>query len=150
MRKLVMLLIGIGLLAAPATTAAAPLPASKCQNITGTFIGQAVPTAAGFDIYVVELTGPLGGTPVGEKLVEVTVQKVTPGGAIHFTGIHEFQSTAFGDLVTHDRGTIAPSGRVHNTLTVVEGGSGFISVHGTVDLAAGVVDVQGRGRICTE
>ena len=149
MRKLVLLIIGIGLLVAPATTVAAPYPDSQCQNITGTFIGQAMPTAVGFDIYVVELTGPLGGTPVGEKLVEVTIQAASPGGTIHFTGVHEFESTAFGDLVTHDQGTITPSGRVHNTLTFVEGASGFMAVFGTVDLATGVVDVEGRGRICT-
>lgn len=150
MRKLVLLLIGVGLLVAPATAAATPYPAATCTNIVGTFIGQAVPTAVGFDVYIVEHAGPLAGKPAGEKLVTVTVQKVTPGGAIHFTAVHEFQSTVFGELVTHDRGTIAPSGRLHSALTVVEGGSGFISVYGTADLSSGLIDVVGRGRICID
>lgn len=150
MRKLVMLLIGVGLLAMPATAAATPYPAATCTNIVGTFVGQAVPTDVGFDTYVVESTGPLSGLAPGEKLVTATIQKITPGGTIHYTAIHVFESTVFGTVVTHDKGTITPSGQVSLMLTVVEGGSGFVSVHGTADMATGAVNVEGKGRICTE
>jgi hypothetical protein len=150
MRRFVMVLLGIGLLLTPLTAVAAPLPAASCENIEGTFIGQAVPTDIGFDVYVVELTGPLGGHTPGTKLVTVTIQKVTPGGMIQFSGIHDFETTDFGPMVTHDSGGIAPNGRAHNTLKVVEGGTGFVSVQGNVDLDTGVISARYHGRVCAQ
>jgi hypothetical protein len=150
MRKAMLVMLSIGLLILPAAVVAAPLPAATCQNIAGTFQGQAVPTDYGFDVYNVELTGPLAGHPEGEKLVEVTIHKVTPGGTIHFTGIHIFDDTDFGRMVTHDQGSIAPNGRVRNTLVIVEGGSGFVNVYGIAELSTGAIDISYNGRVCPE
>jgi hypothetical protein len=150
MRAVVVLAFVVVMLCAPATALAGPRPSATCENVEGTFIGQAVPTEIGFDVYVVELTGPLAGHPIGEQLVTVTVQKMTPGGTIHFTGVHIFDITAYGPLTTHDKGTIAPNGQVHNILTIVEGAAtGTINVHGTVDLAIGLVDIHYFGRVCS-
>jgi hypothetical protein len=148
MRALVVLLI-TGLMLVPAAALAAS-GSSNCAIVSGTFIGQAYPseTVFGFDVYNVELTGPLAGHPVGKQLVWATIQKITPGGTVHTTGTHIFDDTAFGPLTTLDKATITPSGRVHNTMTVVEGGSGTVTVYGTLNLETGVADVVYRGRVC--
>lgn len=148
MRLFIVVVFATVLMAIPASAGAAPRPAGSCENVEGTFLGQAVPTATGFDVYVVETTGPIAGNPVGTQLVWVTVEKVTPGGTVHFTGVHVFENTAFGDFTTRDSGVITPNGRVHNTLRVVEGGAGQLNVRGQVDLATGVVDVAYSGRLC--
>ena len=148
MRRFVTVMFAIGLMVIPATVAATPLPAASCENVAGTFLGQAVPTENGFDVYVIELTGPLAGHTPGTKLTTITIHRATPGGTIHFTGVHDFETTDFGPLVTHDVGTIAPNGQGHNTLTVVEGGAGFVSVQGTADLTTGLIDIRYHGRIC--
>jgi hypothetical protein len=150
MRAVVMLAFVVAMLCSPATALADPRPSATCENVEGTFIGQAVPTAIGFDVNVVEITGPFAGHPVGEQLVTVTIQKTTPGGTIHFTGVHIFDVTAYGPLTTHDKGTIAPNGQVHNILTIVEGAAtGTINVLGTADLAIGRVDIRYFGRVCS-
>lgn len=149
MRLVVVSLVLASSLIIPATALAAPRPASACENVEGSFVGQAVPTATGFNVFVGELTGPLAGHPVGTQLVTVTIQKITPGGTIHFTGVHDFADTAFGPMTTSDEGTIAPNGQVHNTLTIVEGASGIVTAFGAVDLSTGHVDIRYNGRICT-
>lgn len=147
MRARMLTMLGLAVLLALPAGVVAARPAG-CQQVSGTFLGQAVPTATGFDVFVVEATGELGGQPAGTHLVVVTVQHVTPGGTVHFTGVHTFETATLGTLVTSDKGSIAPNGRAHNTLTIVEGGSGSISVHGTADLATGLIDATYRGRVC--
>jgi hypothetical protein len=149
MRTFIVLAVVVGILVSPAVVAAAPAQAA-CAIVSGTFLGQAVPTETGFDVYNIEITGPLAGHPVGEQLVWVTIQKVTPDGVVHFTGIHIIADSAFGPMTTYDKGSIAPNGRVHNTVTIVEGASGTITVHGTVDLTQGIVDIAYRGRVCDD
>jgi hypothetical protein len=148
MRAFIVFLLVASIMVVPATALAAPRPSASCENVEGTFLGQAVPTAIGFDVFMIEATGPMAGHPVGEQLVTVTIQKLTPGGTIHFTGVHIFDVTDFGPMTTHDKGTIAPNGHVHNILTIVDGASGSINVHGSVDLAAGLVDIRYHGRVC--
>ena len=148
MRRFVTVMFAIGLMVIPATVAATPLPAASCENVAGTFLGQAVPTEIGFDVYVLELTGPLAGHTPGNKLTTITIQRVTPGGTIHFIGMHDFETTDFGPLVTHDVGTIAPNGHGHDKLTVVEGGAGFAIFQGTADFSTGLLDLRYHGRIC--
>jgi hypothetical protein len=133
----------------PASVAAEPRPAATCENIEGTFVGQANPTPAGFDVFIIELTGPLEGQAAGTQLVWVTIQKITPGGTIHFTGTHHFDTTALGAFSTSDTGTIAPNGNVHNTLNIVDGASGVITAEGVVDLTTGLVDLDYHGRVCS-
>lgn len=142
--------IGIGLLLVPITATASPLPAASCENVAGTFLGQVVPTADGFDGYVIATTGPLAGNVPGSKLFTETVQKVTPGGTTFYTGNHAFETTDLGSFSTHDVGLITPLGRVNSTLTLVEGGSGLISAHGAVDLASGLLEIRYHGRVCPE
>jgi hypothetical protein len=149
MRALVVLLI-TGLMLVPAAALAAP-GSSNCASVSGTFIGQAYPseTVFGFDVFLVDATGPGAGHPAETQLAWTTIQKITPGGTVHTTGIHIFLDTErFGPMTTHDKGLIAPNGRFHNTLTVVEGGSGMITVHGTVDYGTGLVDSTYRGHVC--
>ncbi len=98
---------------------------------------------------MVDVTGPLAGNPVGEQLVTVTIEKVTPDGTIHFSGVHIFAATAFGSLTTHDKCTIVPNGHVHNIWTIVESAAiGTVDIQGSVDLEVGLVDVRYHGRVC--
>jgi hypothetical protein len=53
-------------------------------------------------------------------------------------------------MVTHDQGSIAPNGRVRNTLVFVEGGSGFVNVYGIADLSTGAINISYIGRVCPE
>lgn len=130
------------------SASAAPRPAASCENVAGTSLGQAVPTDVGFDVYVIEITGPLSGHTPGTQLTTVTIEKVTPGGTIHFTGIHVFETTDFGPMTTSDKGQITPQGRGHNVLTIVEGASGSINVHAEVDFETGLIDLWYHGRVC--
>jgi hypothetical protein len=150
MRKIVLLLLMTGIIAIPAGVAAAPSASSGCQNIKGTFVVQAVPTAVGFDVYPVHITGPLVGHPIGTKLTTVVVEYVTPGGTIHLTSVHEFAGSAFGPMKTIDKGVITPSGKGQNHITIVEGASGFIFVHGDVDLATGLITLWYHGHVCDD
>ncbi len=150
MRRIGIFILGIGLMIVPATVSADPLPSASCKNITGTFLGQVVPTASGFDGYVIATTGPLAGNAPDSKLFSETVQKVTRGGTTFYTGNHAFETIALGAFSTHDTGLITPHGRVNSTLTIFEGGSGAISAHGAVDLATGLLEIRYHGRVCTE
>lgn len=139
----------VGIMVVPASAGAAPR-GGLCQQVEGTFLAQAVPTATGFDVYLIEATGPLAGQAPGTQLVWVTIEKILPGGTIQFTSIHVFETSGIGPFTTHDKGTIAPNGTVHNTLTIAEGGSGVIEGHGHVDLATGIVDVRYHGSVCMD
>lgn len=150
MRTVAVILFVASLIAIPAGAAAAPSASGSCQNIKGTYVGQAVPTAVGFDVYTVDATGPLTGHPVGTKLTTVVVESVTPGGTIHLTSVHEFADSAFGPMKTVDKGVITPSGKGQNHMTIVEGASGFIFVHGDVDFATGLITLWYHGHVCDD
>jgi hypothetical protein len=79
----------------------------------------------------------------------VTLEKITPGGTIHFAGVHDFTGSQFGDFQTSDRGVVAPSGRVNNDLRIVDGADGFIKSHGSIDLSTLTIHLWYHGRVCT-
>ena len=133
----------------PANAFAAPEHKANCTPVKGIFVGQAVPTDIGFDVYIVSLTGEIAGQPVGDKITTVTVKKVTPSGATLFTGSHHIQSATLGELVTADHGVILPNGHIKNLLKIVEGGSGLVNVSGTLDSNTGIAAVDYWGRVCT-
>jgi hypothetical protein len=134
----------------PALVAASPRPAEACQNIGGTVELSATPIIVedelvGFDAVATTITGHLEGSMTA--VVEIT--STSPGGVIHFGGVHFFSGSQFGDFQTIDRGLVAPSGRVNNDLTIVDGASGFIKAHGTVDLSTLTIHAWYHGRVCT-
>jgi len=125
---------------------------ASCRNIAGTISGFSVPVFAGgalvgFDVIGTGATGPLGGGTIG---AELTVAKVSEDGTIHFVGTHQFVGTSIGTLTTSDRGTTTTEGRIHDTLTLVDGGTGSFQTHGTVDLATGALELRYHGRVCVE
>ncbi len=68
---------------------------------------------------------------------------------MHLDGSHHFVDPATGlDVVTDDFVRISPSGVVNDTLRVVNGGSGMLHTHGSVDLATGAIDLDLHGRLC--
>ncbi len=148
--KILAVLVMIPITLIPANTFAASQAARTCSPVEGTFVGQAVPTAIGFDVYIMSLTGELSGQPVGDKITTVAVQRTTPAGTVLMTGSHHIVSSTLGELVTADQGEILPNGHVEDLLKIIEGGSGVIKVSGTLNLATGIANVNYWGRVCTE
>jgi hypothetical protein len=144
--RIMLALAVAGLILLPASAAAEPRPAASCENIKATVQGVLEPifdddfNLVGFALN----TESLGGTVTGETFIE----RITPGGTIHFSGILVFENTDYGDFVTTDDGTTAPNGRVNTTLRLIEGGSGFISSHGWVDFTTLEFEFRQHGRIC--
>jgi hypothetical protein len=73
---------------------------------------------------------------------------VSADGTLHLVGTHRFVGTSVGTLTTSDKGTTTADGRVHDTLTLVDGGTGSFRTHGTVDLATGALELRYHGRVC--
>lgn len=138
-------------LTVPAAASPASSAANRCENVKGTFLGQAVPWAdgTGFDVLNMGLTGPLVGHPLGEQTNFVAITKVLPNGGIHFVGEHDFHTDAFGQMTTHDKGHITANGSGHNVMTLFGDHSGQIIIKGDVDLVTDVIDVTYHGRVCT-
>jgi hypothetical protein len=131
----------------PASAVAAPRPAASCENVKASVQGVLAPIVdADFNLIGFSLnTDSLGGTVVGQTYIE----RITPGGTIHFSGVLEFANTDYGDFVTTDEGITTPNGRVNTTLSLIEGGTGFISSHGWVDFTSLEFEFRQHGRICT-
>jgi hypothetical protein len=149
MRAFAVFMIVVGAMSASGSAMAGPRPAALCENVAGTLDGFALPVIVGdelvgFDIRITEGTGPLAGTVVGT----VVVEKVAPDGTIHYSASHTFTGTEFGDFTTSDKGTVTSTGRIHNALTIIDGGSGSFHVHGVVDFATGAEQLRYHGRIC--
>ncbi len=150
MRRLLSVLLILGVTLVPVATSAAPRSEPQCQFIEGHFIGSATLTDYGFDSHVVELTGPLSGPAVGSKLTEVHVERQLPDGTILFKEYGNFQTTALGDLVTYGGGRIASNGHVDDWLNIVSGGSGFIYATGIANVAAETINVNYYGFVCSD
>ena len=101
----------------------------------------------GFHVVLTEATGDFATADVS---ADVVVSFAGSGGTLHLEGAHRLIDTATGmHLVTDDFIRISPSGVVNDTLRIVEGGTGLLHTHGSVDLATGVVTLDYRGRVCT-
>jgi hypothetical protein len=147
--RIVVLVLITGLMIFPATVAAAPRPAANCENISERVAGTSVldidftqdpPLLLSADIWSDEA---LGGSVEGLQ----TVNKITPGGVLHFTGLNYYTGTDYGDFVATTKGQVTPNGQLIFTITVIEGGSGQFTAHGTF-AENGDWDVLYRGRIC--
>jgi hypothetical protein len=154
--RVVTVLCSMLLMAALAAPAASARPGSsaaiRCENVSGTFLGQAVPWAdgTGFDVFNMGLTGPLEGHPIGAQTNYIEIVKALPNGGIHFEGAHDFYTDAFGQMETHDKGHITANGSGHNVMTLVGDHSGQIIIQADVDLATGAIDATYHGRVCTQ
>jgi hypothetical protein len=141
-----LLLVGIGLLAVPATTAAAPLPAATCENVEETWEGWSIPE---FDADGNFVGNEVFGSALGGSLAGVnTVTRTTPGGTLHFTGALSFENTAYDNFQAASSGILTPSGNLKITVWLVNGESGIFTTHGTFSLSTGEWQIQVRGRIC--
>jgi hypothetical protein len=145
-----LLLVVPGFMLIPALATASAKPDETCKNITGTVQASATPIIVaddivGFDVVATTVTGDLEGS----MTAEVSLERITPGGTIHFTGVHYFAGSQFGNFQTSDRGLMTPNGRVNNDLRIVDGASGFIKSHGTVDPSTLTFHVWYHGRVCT-
>jgi hypothetical protein len=120
-----------------------------CRNIEGTDVAQFTgPTTA-----VGTLTGDLEGT------FEAVIDEITPGddGSLHIVA-HRTITNALGTISTSDGGVLSPVEpplyRANGEYEFVSGTgayaevSGWIRIHGDVNLATGEVLVSYSGRIC--
>lgn len=137
------------MVAMPVAAGAAPGKSDRCENVRGTFLGQAVPNATGFDVYNLGLTVPLEGHPVGAQTNTLVITKALPNGGVHFEGQHYFYTDAFGWLSTNDKGHITAKGSGHNVMTLFGDHSGQIIIQADVDLSTGAIDATYHGRVCT-
>jgi hypothetical protein len=160
MRLRVLIVVVSAFIAMPTLAVAAPESSAQCENVSGTFLGQAVPwdDGAGFNVYNLGLTGPLEGHPVllddfsnaGEAQTNILeIVKALPNGGFHFEGAHSFFTSSFGPMETHDKGHITAGGKGHNVMTLVGNHAGHIIIKADVDLATGSIDATYHGRVCT-
>lgn len=123
--------------------------AASCSNIEGTDIAQFTgPTTA-----VGTLSGDLEGT------FDANILSITPGddGSLHLVAERTIVN-ADGTISTSDSGVLSPRGgtlyRANGQYTFVSGTglyedvSGFIRIHGDVDLGTGEVALRYHGRLC--
>lgn len=156
-RQLTGVLILAGLLAAcDRPDPSAPLAPSfsfsgdACQNIEGTDVAQFTgPTTA-----VGTLSGDLEGT------FEAVIDEIRPGddGSLHLKA-HRTITNSLGTINTSDHGVLSPESpllyRANGEYEFVSGTgayanvSGWIRIHGDVNLATGQVLVRYEGRICS-
>ena len=145
----------VALAAAAALTlpvgAAGPATAQPCRSLDGHLDAVGIPqfangALAGFHVIVTSATGDLAGATV---TADLSVTEALPGGTLHLDGGHHFADPAGGlAFTTADNVRISPNGVVNDTLTVVEGGTGMLHTHGSVDLATGAVELDYHGQLC--
>ncbi len=125
------------------------LSSATCQNIEGTDVAQFTgPTSA-----VGTLTGDLEGT------FEAVIDEIRPGddGSLHLKA-HRTIVNALGTINTSDAGVLSPEEpplyRANGEYTFISGTgayasvSGWIRIHGDVNLQTGEVLVRYEGRMC--
>jgi hypothetical protein len=149
-RSTVLALAAAAALTVPLGTAG-PATAGQCRSLDGHLSAVGIPQFAngalsGFHVIVTSATGDLAGATVTADLV---VTDALPGGTLHLDGPHHFADPASGlAFTTSDHVRITPNGVVNDTLTVVEGGTGMLHTHGSVDLATGAVELDYHGQVC--
>lgn len=157
MRRVTVLTIMVMLLALGSIAGAAEGEAlveatePMCTAVSGTIWALSAPVLdgealVGFDVVVTEATGPLGG---GEVTASLNVTTFLEDGSLEFTGEHRFTDTEMGTFVTADHGITTGQGGVANSLTIVDGGSGFVVTMGHIDLATGELELEYHGIVCT-
>jgi hypothetical protein len=151
--RLVICLVLVLALCGTASTAPAVESASGCENVRGTVEAQITGTSSSCP----------GGTIVGDVFDESGNQIGTTtaciisaddkGNTLHADLTHTY---TIGNLnfSTVDQGVlslIAPNlFRFENRLTIVDGASGFLRAHGTVDVSTGEINLAFNGQICVE
>jgi hypothetical protein len=140
----------------PATAIASATPLGQCTRIDERVTGTADLT---FDAAGTLLTAYIDGDNVLGENGNVeglqTINKITPGGVLHFTGYNIYTDTAYGDFEATTSGHVTPGGKLIFSIEVVDGGPGRFSASGTFAVEAddlgdpfGVWDVVYKGRIC--
>jgi hypothetical protein len=123
---------------------------ASCQNVAGTIVAQAVPIidpqhgVIGFS----ESGGTVTGDLAGSVDATLYISRVGDDGTLHFTGSHTFEAATGLTLTTSDQGAVSNEGRVHNSLNIMDGGSGMLQTHGTAN-AELLVELRYHGRVCT-
>ena len=151
--RLVICLVLILALWGSSSSAPAVESASGCENARGTVEAQITGTSSSCP----------GGTIVGDVFDESGNQIGTTtaciisaddkGNTLHAELAHEY---SIGNLnfSTADQGVltlIAPNlFNFANRLTIVDGASGFLRAHGTVDVQTGEISLAFNGQICVE
>jgi hypothetical protein len=142
----------------PATAIASATPLGQCTKIDERVFGTA---DLDFDADGTLLSAYIYGENVLGENGNVeglqTVNKITPGGVLHFTGLNFYTDTDYGDFVATTSGIVTPGGKLIFSIEVVDGGPGRFSANGTfaVEFDAeeeelvGVWDVVYKGRICS-
>jgi hypothetical protein len=146
MRIRILIVVLAAIVAMPAVAVAAPKSSANCENVATSQAG--VPSE--LIIENGELVGnniefPLFG---GTVFVTNTVNKTTPGGTLHFTGVLDFVETEYGTFGATSKGVVAPNGKLNITVTIEDGdATGFFTTHG-VFYPDGSFDADWKGRIC--
>ena len=137
----------------PATAIAAPNPLGQCTKIDERIFGTA--DLAFHPDWTLKSAYVYGENVLGEngKLEGLqTVNKITPGGVLHFTGRNYYTDTDYGDFEAETKGHVTPGGQLIFSIQVIEGGPGHFSAKGTfvvMEDLSGAWDVVYKGRICS-
>ena len=131
---------------------------NSCQNISGHIQGQIIGLNSACDGALTEI-GSFSGSSAGTFVACITNMQQRGDGALVFDLAHTYTTTNGDTFTVVDHvvaGPIAPPLYRINNRANITGGTGlfenafrFIRDHGTVDLQAGVVTVDYKGRICT-
>lgn len=135
-------------------TAPAVQSQTGCQNVRGTVEADITGTSGACPVATIE--GQVfdeTGTLIGSTSACITNFEQLGNGAIHADLSHEYSIGPL-NFSTDDQGVlteIAPDlFRFENSLTIVDGATGFLRAHGTVNLDSGEINLTFNGRICVE
>jgi hypothetical protein len=130
----------------PMTVAAAPKSGLQCTKIAEHLSGPSVVELdENFNILSADISGAaFGGTVNGLN----EVNKSTPGGVLHFTGLNVYTDTDFGTFSATTKGQVTPNFQLHVAITIVEGATGKFTTHGSFDPLTGNWELFYQGQIC--
>ncbi|HEU4875588.1 MAG TPA: hypothetical protein VFT44_20935 [Pyrinomonadaceae bacterium] len=132
--------------------APAPKAASKCDNVRGTVEAEIIGSNADCAVVIVGDVFDVAGTHIGTTMACV-ISADEKGNTLHAELTHDY---SIGNLnfSTVDEGVLTPIApglfRFENRLTIVDGASGFLRAHGTVNFANGEINLAFSGQVCAE
>ncbi len=123
----------------------------NCSVWRGTADATSVPRMdgemlAGFDVTSTGATGPLGDMDVTATL---DVERFLADGSMVLRGSHRLEGSEFGTVTSEDHVLTTAGGEIVNRLEFVEGGTGFMITHGSVNMETGALQLEYLGVLCT-
>jgi hypothetical protein len=150
-RRLSLALIALFVLGVPLGVVARAAQAD-CNSVQGTVVGHSTgPTS-----FIGTATGDLAGSATGTNF---QIVKVSGDRTFHFVVDHTFTTPQGEIYATALEGVLSPMAppiylaSEHNVVTggtgAYAGATGYIDIHGTIDLSTGQFSVSYHGQVCT-